>query len=114
MGESFEQLLAGRGAALLEDIKELGGTVRIDLRDDNGSSWYVDLERGVISQEPTEPDLIIRAYLRDFLSFIDGEMSAKDGLKTQRLSLAGDVQRLFRLADLLTEARAKRVSGGAD
>ena len=95
--EFFAADLEGRLSAMMD----VGGIIKIDVEDESNGIWFVDLDNGTISQEDCRPSIIVRGNWRDLLAFMQGKMSAEDGLLTERLELAGEVNHIAKLAAAL-------------
>jgi hypothetical protein len=82
----------------VEALRGVGGVVQFTIEGSDGGTWWVDMDSGTVTRKKLPPNVIVRAYVRDFYAFVEGMMSVEDGLLTDRLHLAGDAERLMKLA----------------
>lgn len=97
------------GIASLQDVG--GGVVEFTIEGDGGGQWTLDLDARTVEHKGTDalgktPSALVRARERDFMAFIEGRMSAQDGVLTERLHLAGDAGHLAKLLTALETMRA--------
>ena len=97
--QTTTEFFGGSIKDLLPALAPLGGVMKVDIEGEGGGVWYLDLDVGTVSRSARTPNVIVRAQWGDFLALIEGKMSVEDGLLTERLHLAGDATRLFRLAE---------------
>jgi hypothetical protein len=93
----------------LPGLSELGGVIKIDVKDGGGVAYYADLARGALETAHQRPSIIVRGYIQDVVAFFAGELSAEAGVVTGRLGLSGEATLLFRLgATLQAQGQGRR------
>ena len=84
-------------------LRAVGGVVSVEIEGEDGGNWLLDLDQGKLVSGQVRPTSIIRANALDFMACIEGRMSVRDGLLSERLHLAGEVGKLSQVMALLSE-----------